>query len=104
MFEETISYMSGEYADHPYKDNSDTSFVNNLENLTNREEISTPTTFLIDLTENAPDWTSPHGVREVLFSFGGTNGTDDFAKARTLHNAWTNVDSKDNVFSVKYSK
>ena len=104
MFEETISYMSGEYADHPYKDNGDSSFVTNLENLTNREEISTPTTFLIDLTENAPDWTSPHGVREVLFSFNGTNGTDDYAKARTLHNAWTNVESKDNVFSTKYSK
>ena len=104
MFEETISYMSGEYADHPYKDNSDSSYVSNLENLTNREEISTPTTFLIDLTDNAPDWTSPHGVREVLFSFAGTNGSDDFAKARTLHDAWTNVDSKDSVFSAKYSK
>ncbi len=105
MFEETISYMSGEYVDHPYKDNSnDSSYVTNLENLTDREQISTPTTFLIDLTDKAPDWTSPHGVREVLFSFEGTNGSDGVAKARTLLNSWTNVESAENVFSKAYRK
>ena len=104
MFEETISYMSGEYADHPYFNNGDSSYLANLENLINPEEISTPTTFLIDLTENAPDWTSSYGVREVLFSFRGTNGTDDYSKARTLRDAWTNVESKDNIFSSSYSK
>ena len=106
MFEDAISYMSGEYADHPYKDNGDdsASYVSNLTNLTDRENISTPTTFLIDLTDKAPDWTSSFGVREVLFSFNGTNGNDDIAKARTLRNAWTNVESKENPFSATYSK
>ena len=107
MIEEAFSYMSGDTGvDHPYADNigSKTSYVNNLENLSNREEISTPTIFLIDMTDNAPEWTSTYGVREILFSFDGTNGTDDFAKARTLRNAWTNVDSSDNMFSVSYGK
>lgn len=107
MFEDCISYMSGEYADHPYKDNGDdsASYVSNLTNLTDRENISTPTTFLIDLTDKAPDWTSSFGVREVLFSFNGANGiNDDIDKARTLRNAWTNVESKENPFSTLYSK
>lgn len=106
MFEETISYMAGEYSDHPYKDNCDdsTTYISNLNNLADRENISTPTTFLIDLTDKAPDWTSPFGVREVLFSFNGTNGSDDIAKARTLRNAWTNVESRENPFSATYSK
>lgn len=107
LFEDVIPYMAGDAgADHPYKDNcsSPDSYVNNLTNLTNREEISTPTTFLVDMTDNAPDWTSPYGIREVLFSFDGTNGSDDYAKARTLRNAWTNVDSKENIFSPSYQK
>ena len=106
MIEQAISYMAGEYAEHPYKDNGDdsSSYVSNLNNLIDRENISTPTTFLIDLTDNAPDWTSSFGVREVLFSFNGTNGTDDIAKARTLRNAWTNVDSISNPFSTSYRK
>lgn len=108
MFEETISYMSGEFADHPYKDNSgESSYTTSLESLTNREEISTPTTFLIDLTDSAPDWTSPHGVREVLFSFDGIGGSDNIAKARTLHHAWINDaegSGSYNIFSPEYKK
>ena len=105
LFEESISYMSGDYADHPYKDNSgESSYVSSLENLTDREQISTPTTFLIDLTDSAPDWTSPHGVREILFNFEGTDGSDSYAKARTLRDAWTNVESPRNKFSPIYSK
>ena len=107
IFEDTISCMSGEYVDHPYKDNSDDSstYVTNLKNLLNREDISTPTTFLVDMTANNPKaWTSDYGIREVLFSFNGTGGNDDMAKARTLRNAWTNLDSKDNQFSADYRK
>ena len=106
IFEDTISCMSGEYTTHPYKDNGDDSstYITNLENLTDREQISTPTTFLIDLTDEAPDWTSSYGVREVLFSFNGTNGSDDIAKARTLRNAWTNVEDATNPFSANYKK
>ena len=102
MFEETISYMLGDAgADHPYYDNGkDSSYKTSLENLTDREEISTPTTFLIDLTDEAPNWTSTHGVREVLFSFDGTDGNDNYAKARTLFNAWTGADA----FSENYGK
>ena len=105
LFEESISYMSGDYADHPYKDNDgESSYVSNLENLTDREQISTPTTFLIDLTDSAPDWTSPHGVREILFNFEGTDGSDNYAKARTLRDAWTNEESPRNKFCTIYSK
>lgn len=105
FFEYSISYMSGDYAEHPYKENgNDSGYVTSLENLTDREQISTPTTFLIDMTDKAPDWTSPHGVREVLFNFSGTDGSDDYAKARTLRDAWTNVESKTNIFSTAYTK
>ena len=106
LFEDVVPYMAGDAADHPYKENcsSPDSYVSNLNNLTSREDISTPTTFLVDMTDNAPDWTSPYGIREVLFSFEGTNGSDDYAKARTLRNAWTNVDSKENIFSPSYTK
>ena len=107
MFEDTISYMLGEYVDHPYKDNGDdSSFTTNVKNLADRENISTPTTFLIDLNDadKKPEWTSKYGVREVLFSFNGTNGSDDVAKARTLRDAWTNVERSDNPFSVTYRK
>ena len=96
--------------DHPYRNNisSPDSYVSNLGNLTNREEISTPTTFLIDLTENAPEWTSEYGIREVLFSFDGINGSDNIAKARTLHDAWINYDKpgdgRSNIFSPEYKK
>ena len=107
MFEDTISYMLGEYVDHPYKDNTDdSSFTTNVKNLADRENISTPTTFLIDLSESdkKPEWTSKYGVREVLFSFNGTNGSDDIAKARTLRDSWTNVERSDNPFSATYKK
>ena len=104
IFEDAIATMTEN--GHPYKDNGDdsASYVTNVENLLDREQISTPTTFLIDLTNDAPDWTSSYGVREILFSFNGTNGSDDIAKARTLRNAWTNVESKDNPFSSIYKK
>ena len=111
LFENLIPYMAGDAgAEHPYRNNisSPDSYISNLGNLTNREEISTPTTFLIDLTENAPEWTSEYGVREVLFSFDGINGSDNIAKARTLHDAWINYDKpgdgRSNIFSPEYKK
>ena len=110
FFEDTVSYMSGDYENHPYRENTDAeSYDTNLKNLMDREEISTPVTFLFDFTdENPADWTSDYGVREVLFSFSGTNGSDKYAKARTLRDSWTNVwgtDNKagaDNKFSPYY--
>lgn len=110
IFEDTISYMGGEYGEHPYKENgaNASNYVNELNNLTDPKNISTPTLFLIDLTDKAPAWTSTYGVREVLFNFEYTDGSDDIARARTLRNAWTNdwmedsIKSTDNVFSSKY--
>ena len=103
FFEETNYAMAEE--GHPYRDNTtESSYVTNLENLLDKDQISTPVVFLIDLTENAPEWTSKHGVREVLFSFSGTDGSDNYARARTLRNAWTNVEDKNNIFSTAYSK
>ena len=110
FFEDTVSYMAGDYEQHPYRENTDAeSYDTNLKNLMDREEISTPVTFLFDFTdENPADWTSDYGVREVLFSFSGTNGTDKYAKARTLRDSWTNVwkdtpkEGKENKFSPYY--
>ena len=81
----------------------ESAYETNLKNLDNREEITTPAVFLIDLTdEGNMDWRSDFGVKEVMFTFDGTNGSDKFAKARTLRNAWTNTPSVDNVFSADY--
>ena len=104
FFDDTIDYMLGNHADHPYYVNGkESSYDTNLNNLSKREEITTPAVFLIDFTEEGKrDWTSPNGVREVLFTFDGTDGSDDYAKARTLRNAWTNNDSTSNVFSAEY--
>ncbi len=105
FFESTVLYMSGFYSDHPYKENCDNpNYVNDLENLVEREQLSTPTTFLIDLTNNSPDWTSQYGVREVLFNFEGVNGSDYLARARTLRDAWTDVPSEKNIFSTYYKR
>lgn len=89
---------------HPYALNgsNSSSYATDLENLTNADEISTPTTFLIDFTDKAPAWTTDHGIREVLFSFESTGGSDDYARARTLRDAWSNVESVNNKFSTAY--
>ena len=104
FFETTISAMQGDNGEHPYFVNGkESAYETNLKNLDKREEITTPAVFLIDLTtEGNMDWRSDFGVKEVLFTFDGTNGSDKFAKARTLRNAWTNTPSVDNVFSADY--
>ena len=95
--------MEGDANDHPYYINGNESCYDaNLQNLLKKDEITTPAIFLIDLTYKR-DWRSSYGVSEVLFTFSGTDGTDDYAKARTLRNAWTNNPSKGNVFSDEYN-
>ena len=108
MFEKAIEGLQDQDK-HPYARNStsSSSYASDLENLIIPDEITTPTTFLIDFTEKGQEhakWTSKNGIREVLFSFEGTDGNDDYAKARTLRNAWTNEDNQNNVFSTKYRK
>lgn len=106
MFETAIENLQDQDK-HPYARNSSNSgsYASDLENLIIPDEITTPTTFLIDFTAEgkatAP-WTTSNGIREILFSFESTGGSDDYARARTLRNAWTNVDNQDNVFSTKY--
>lgn len=103
FFETTISAMEGDAYDHPYYINGkENGYETNLENLLKKDDITTPAIFLIDLTYKR-DWRSTYGVSEVLFTFSGTDGTDDYAKARTLRNAWTNTPSKGNVFSDEYN-
>ena len=104
FFETTISAMQGDNGEHPYFINGkESAYETNLKNLEKREEITTPAIFLVDLTtEGNMDWRSDFGVKEVLFTFDGTNDSDKFAKARTLRNAWTNTPSVDNVFSADY--
>ena len=90
---------------HPYALNcaNSSSYGTDLENLTNADEISTPTTFLIDFTDNAPSWTTENGIREVLFSFESTGGNDNYARARTLRNAWSNnMSDVNNIFTPSY--
>lgn len=103
MFEKAIENLQDQDK-HPYARNSSTSssYASDLENLIIPDEITTPTTFLIDFTSNAPAWTSENGIREILFSFESTDGSDDYARARTLRNAWANVDNQSNVFSTAY--
>lgn len=105
FFETTISAMEGQSYDHPYYNNcNESGFADNLSNLKDREKITTPAIFLIDLTmEGHVGWRSDYGVREVLFTFDGTDGTDDYAKARTLRNAWTDTPSTGNVFAEEYN-
>ena len=104
FFETTISAMEGDAYDHPYYINgNENGYEDNLKNLKDREAITTPAIFLIDLTQEGNfGWRSEYGVKEVLFTFDGTDGSDDYAKARTLRNAWTNTPSKGNVFSEEY--
>ena len=110
IFEEAIYYMSNQAGeDHPYVNNSnDSSYVSSLENLEDKDNISTPTTFVFDLTPHNNDkvtWISPHGVREVLFNFEGTDGDNNaFGRAKTLRNAWGNVEDTRNVYSPFYGK
>lgn len=104
FFETTISAMEGQNGDHPYYSNGvESSYETNLENLEKVDEITTPATFLIDLTdEGNMDWRSDFGVKETLFLFSGTDGSDAYARARTLRNAWTNDPSESNPFSPEY--
>ena len=112
-FEKAIEKLQDQNK-HPYAvNNSDgsTKYTESLEKLIIQDEITTPTTFLIDLEESTkPSWVSENGIREVLFSFESTGGSDDYAKARTLRNAWTNdwlTDrdaGKNNIFSTYYKK
>ena len=108
IFEEAIYYMSGNAEDHPYVTNSgDSGYVSSLENLEDKDNISTPTTFVFDLTKHDNDditWVSPHGVREVLFNFDTTDGDGAVGRAKTLRNAWGNVQDTKNVYSPNYGK
>lgn len=113
MFEKAIEKLQDTF-NHPYATNNSSgsaAFAEDLDKLINQDEASTPTTFLIDLTESKkPTWVSENGIREVLFSFESTGGSDDYAKARTLRNAWTNdwlTDAQsglNNIFSTSYKK
>ena len=107
FIEETRSYMAGVATTkgHPYVNNigDSSTYVTNLENLEDREQISTPTTFLIDLTDSEEGWwRSQHGVREVLFSSDVTAGNDSYAKAKTLRDAWGNQSYSTNIYSPNY--
>ena len=103
---------------HPYAVNNNagaSEYTSSLAQLIEEDEMRTPTTFLIDLTavnENniKPNWVTENGIREILFNFESTSGSDDYAKARTLRNAWTNDwllnkdEGRNNIFSTYYKK
>lgn len=115
MFERATELLQDQNL-HPYAVNNKegaSAYTESLENLIKEDEMQTPTTFLIDLTqanEKKPTWVSENGIREILFNFESTDGSDDYAKARTLRNAWTNdwllerEAGKSNIFSSFYKK
>ena len=102
LIEDAVSHMNGNRSHHPYRENTNIEqYDRDLENVLDFEQFTTPTTFLFDLTtDNPADWTSAYGVREALFSFSGKNGTDKYAMARTLRNAWTNDWGNDGTLGV----
>lgn len=73
------------------------SYKSELVNLEDSSTFSSPTVFLIDLTDNAPSYTNKFGVSEVLFAYDGTvkgsgSSSTRQAKAETLRNAWNHAE------------
>ena len=76
---------------HPYFNKTTcTSYQNDLENTLSFDTFCTPTTLLIDFSRKAPEWTTPYGVREILFNFEYYGEDTDLGRAHTLRNAWSN--------------
>jgi hypothetical protein len=101
IFEETTEVLQDQNT-HPYALNcsvGSTSYKASLEKINDPDNFFSPTTLLIDLTDDAdaPAWISEYGISEVLFSF---EGDSDVSYARTLRDAW----SCEGVFSPEYKK
>ncbi len=108
MFETAIESLQDQ-SNHPYAKNSNnaSNYGQDLSNIVEATEITTPTTFLIDFTnegKKVAPWTTENGIREILFSFESTGDNNDYGKARTLRDAWTNVQTTSNMFSPSYKK
>ena len=101
FFSDAFSSMNGFKYTHPYLTNGgEYNYAYKLDDLNSYDSFTTPTTFVIDLTEEGSwGWRSSYGVKEVIFDIAGN---DDFARARTLRDAWTNNPSEDNIFSINY--
>lgn len=99
IFEETCEVLQDGNT-HPYALNNSSGvdgYKVKLENTIDPEQFVSPTVVLVDLSTDAPIWTSASGISEILFSFEGGN---EIGYARTLANAWESRD----IFSPTYKK
>ncbi len=74
--------------DNPYAIYKGSSYTDSLENLSDVDSFTSPTTFLIDFTEEAPEYTNDFGISEILF---GIDGSTKFDKAYTLTECWNHT-------------
>ena len=101
MMMDAVGYMMDAVSVHPYFNNVDSyNYETKTHSLDGFNELETPTTFLIDFTDDGHrPWTSPCGIREILFDIPMIGSKDALGRARILRDAWTDVDRSDNIFS-----
>ncbi len=92
-YDELFETTAGTYTESWYYLIYEDSLADELANLESEDTFSSPTTFLIDFTSDAPFYSNEFGVSEVLFNYEGTanGGASDStpqAKATTLRDAW----------------
>ena len=82
VFEDAVEIaQSSDYCANQGAQNNTNTYWSLADKLDNPDGFQTPTTFLVDNEE---------GIIEVLFDFDGTGGSDKYAKAQTLCDAWNN--------------
>lgn len=80
VFEDAVEVaQSSEYCENQGPSNSSNTYWAIADKMDNPDGFQTPTTFLVD---------NENGIIEVLFDFEGTDGSDKYAKALTLCDAW----------------
>ncbi len=91
---DTIFEISaGTYQESYYYMTHTESMESALESMLDADSFSTPTTFLIDFTKDAPFYTNEYGISEIFFDYegttvGGGDTTTPQAKATTLRDCW----------------
>lgn len=104
IFEETSQSATESYYFLNQGGESST-YASELKKMETSDSFSSPTVFLIDLTNNAPDYTNKYGVSEVVFTYegtakGGADTSTSQAKAQTIVDAWNHK----GIFASDYNK
>lgn len=85
---------------------SDTStYKSELTKMETSDTFASPTVYLIDFTNDAPEYTNKYGISEVMFTYegsakGGADKSTSQAKAQTIVDAWNHA----GIFSNEYKK